>query len=315
MIMNRRQRMIIFNSSFFGANNCFSPMPTNVSRINCVEISNAKFDDLYIGTDTSREQSFDIDSHWNETTIMYAPFDENLSAGNTSYTLNMTSDILIKRREKGQIKWTTLYRKKIDTIEDFNITFIDRFAASNKTYEYAIVGVLNGAEGAYNILDVESKFGGMFIVGKDEMYGTAFDIGECNTTRKHYLAKHELPSKKYPNSYSNSKVNYDYGTAEGFFVKNECKNGRGNIDAKNSFSYRNDIMDFLSDNNPKVLKLYDGRIWLISIDGESTDTADGHYLHRIIAFSWFESGDCNRERDLYDAGFIDVPIEFWGNNK
>lgn len=304
--------MIIFSSTFLGADHTFSPMPTKIDSISSMKISNGKFDEVYAGTDTFRETAFAIDTTWNDTTVMHASYEENLSAGNVSYTLSTTDNILIKRRRKGDLKWMTIYRKGIHTIEDFNISFIDLLAANGKTYEYAIVSVHEGISGAYNIVEAESQFDGMFLIGKDAVYKAALDIGECNTTRKHSMARYELPGLKYPKTCNSSNVNYDCGTAEGYFVRYTPV--AHDFDIENSFDYRHDVMDFLSDNQPKLLKLYDGRMWLISIDGDPSDTANGHYLHRLISFDWFENGSCYKERDLYDAGLIDVPMDFWSES-
>ena len=71
-------------------------------------------------------------------------------------------------------------------------------------------------------------------------------------------------------------------------------------------------MDFLTDGRPKILKVSDGRMWLINVDGGSVSDNEGdHWLHRMTSFNWFESGDCLNECDLYDADLIDIDSEYW----
>ena len=304
--------MIICGTSFLGADFSYSPTPTNVDDINSVTLQNGNFDTLTVTKNTSAEKTYDINTTWDNDTIMIALYDADLSAGNVEYVLESISDIVIKRREKGTFNWTTVYQKKINTLDDFSIIFIDKYCKAHTTYEYAYVGVLNGVEGNYNIKEVESDFEGIVICDKDNLYWTMLDIGSCDTNRVHYLTKKEYPMNKYPGSYSFSKSNYDTGETSGFFVKYD-ENGC-DFNSEESFEYRKGIVDFITNNKPKILKHEDGRIWLISVDGDANDSADGHYLHRIISFTWYESGDYNSEKDLYDSGLSDISQEFWSNN-
>lgn len=303
--------MIICGSTFLGADYSFSPTPTGVDNINSVTLQNGQFDTLAITQNTDAEKNYTLNTTWDNYTIMISLYDENLSAGNIDYALGSISDIVIKRREKGTFHWITIYQKEIHSLQDFAISFIDKYCKANTVYEYAYVGVLNGVEGNYNIKEVTSKFDGIVVCDKNRLYWTALDIGSCDTTRTHYLTKRELPMNKYPGSYSFSKTNYDTGEASGFFVsydENAC-----NFYPEKSFDYRKDITTFLTDHKPKILKHEDGRIWLISVDGNPTDSVDNNYLHRIISFSWYESGDYNSEKDLYDSGLSNVSQAFWSN--
>ena len=301
--------MVILGNSFLGADYSYSPTPTYVENIQEVSISNAKFDTFIVSKYLNTEKILNMSTRWNQYTLLLATFDDNIHGGNVDYTLNNTSDVLIKRRIKGTYEWVTVYQKQINTIEDFNILYIDKYCKNDTVYEYAYVCVLNGIEGNYNIVEVDSKFKGMFVVDKNNTYGTMFDIGSCDTTRNHYMSKQEYPAQRYPGGYSYSISNYDSGEASGYFVRLDQENCDLFID--DNTEYMKEIIDFLTNNKPKILKLEDGRIWLISVDGMPTDTEDGHPLHRLISFAWFESGNYNSEEDLYNANLIDVEEYFW----
>ena len=304
--------MVILGNSFFGADYSYSPTITDVDRINNVTVSNAKFDTIIITNNTDLPNDFNVTTVWDNDTILLATYENSLNAGNVDFVLENTSDILIKRREKGTFDWKTIYQKPIEKAEDFNVLFMDKYCKNNTVYEYAFLSALNSAESAnYNIVEVESKFNGMFIVDKDNIYGTFLDLGSCDTTRNHYLTKQEYPAHKYPSAYSYSEANYDSGEASGYFVRFDSENCEFLID--DNTKYMKEIIDFLTNHKPKVLKLEDGRIWLISVDGMPTDTEDGHRLHRIISFAWFESGNYNSEEDLYNANLIDVEEQYWSN--
>lgn len=72
-------------------------------------------------------------------------------------------------------------------------------------------------------------------------------------------------------------------------------------------------MDFLCDSVPKILKLPDGRKWLIQVTPNPTDTAEENYNNRYINFTWVEIGDMDSEEDLYYLGLSDVSPEWWNN--
>lgn len=302
--------MFLLGCGILGTSGTYSPTPVSVEKINNLTIANGEFDVFSATRNINEENTQDINTVWDNDTLMIATFDTNLSAGNVAYVLANTSHLLIKRRRKGTYKWTTIFVKEINSLDDFKISFNDYYA-SNGIYEYAIVNSLNGAEGNYNIIEVDSKFNGLYIADKNNIYGTLFDIGKINISRTHEGVLFKLNNQKYPVYASNTKANYEIGEASGYFVEIDSYSNK--LLSKESNDYRHDIIDFLTDDKPKILKNYDGRIWLVNIHGEVKDDVEGHYLHRIITFPWTETGDYNSEKDLYNAGLSDVPQEFWSN--
>ena len=75
--------------------------------------------------------------------------------------------------------------------------------------------------------------------------------------------------------------------------------------------YQKDFMDYLCDGIPKILKLPDGRLWIIQVSADPTDTADTEYNNRKITFPWVEVGDVNSEEDLYYLGLSNITEEWW----
>ena len=76
-----------------------------------------------------------------------------------------------------------------------------------------------------------------------------------------------------------------------------------------AYQYREEIKQFLNDGRPKILKLADGRTWMIMII-DSLDEDNGSiegYVH--TSFSWVEIGNPESSSDLYENNFIDVNLE------
>ena len=70
------------------------------------------------------------------------------------------------------------------------------------------------------------------------------------------------------------------------------------------------MKNWLSNKKPKILKFYDGRIWLISVTGGITDAGDSINDLRKISFDWVEIGKPNSET-LYNCALSDVGREWW----
>ena len=75
--------------------------------------------------------------------------------------------------------------------------------------------------------------------------------------------------------------------------------------------YRQQIKDRLANKKPLILKIHDGRIWVIRVVETPADNMDGHKDLRQINFSWVEVGDINDMRTLYLNGLSDVGAEWW----
>lgn len=271
----------------------------------------------YIQTITQHERLYDYVTTlddiytWDWGTVLYAPFNGNTEAGNVDFTLENTTHIIIKRRKQGEKVWKTIYVQPINELTDFNIHGVDKTARSATTYEYAAVAVKDGIEGTYNKKTIESSFDKIYLIEKEQMYSTSIGDGYCDTTRNVPSTITPLLNNKYPIYIRNSLANYDTGSLSLGFVNTEtCP---FNFDDKNRVPYQRKVMDFLCDAKPKLLKLPDGRMWLIMVTGNPTDTAENHYANRRINFEWTEIGDCESQRDLYNANLLDVEEDWWVN--
>ena len=119
----------------------------------------------------------------------------------------------------------------------------------------------------------------------------------------------ELLNNIYPTVYTNSDTNYTSGSTSGCFLKFDFDTCT--IDTSGGIKYRKDVMQWLCNNKAKILKLNDGRIYLIKITGKPTDISEGHEDLRRISFEWVEIGDVNSEKDLYLNNLSDVSAEWW----
>lgn len=290
---------------------------TNISNITYVEISGAYFDDLYMSLDPAVDYSMDLPTDWDWNTVLYARFNGNTYAGNIDTAVSDCSHVLLKRRLPKTFQWQTIYVKPISKREDFEITFNDYTVRASAEMEYAVVPIFHGLESNYSTITVKSEFTDMFLISNDQVYGTPITDGFCDTTRNIPSSNVELLNSKYPLFVRNSIANYDTGECTGNFIKLLDDDGQCSLEMlepENDYErtvYQKEVMDFICDGNPKILKLPDGRMWCVQVTPSPTDTADTQYNNRNISFQWVEIGDVNSEEDMYYLGLNDIDSQWW----
>lgn len=301
--------MLALGMSCLGGKHSFFASPATLESINKIEISNAKFDDLYV----SKDAALDINAprEWTYATILYAQFNNDLLAGNVDFTLENVDAIRLKRRIKGTFNWITYLEKEVNSEDDLNIVYFDRLPLNGETYEYVLVPMKNGIENTYQSAEITPNFEGLFILEKDKIYHTDLNIGQfenVDSQRNFQVSQIETLENKYPITIFNSNTNYDTGSITATFV--EVNKKRNIIDWEGGFKYREEFSDYLTNKKYKVLKYDTGQGWLITIDGNSvSDAANGHKLNVSTTFNWKESGSLNSSTDLYNAGFTEVNVE------
>ena len=307
--------MFICGSGFVGGELACALTPTGIENINYVELKNGIYDDLYITKATDFELSNECPKEWDFDTILWAKFNGNTNAGNVDWNLETTSHIVLKSRNEGEFKWKTIFVKEVHDINDFVINYPDYFIASGQTVEYAIVNVLYGSEGNYATTKITPKFTKMFLIEDNIVWGTNITDGYCDTTRNIPTSNVELLNRKYPIFVRNTIANYDTGTCKGSFVplvdEESCELAYDSEYDYQRIKYQREFMDFITDGVPKILKMPDGRLWIIQVTPNPTDTANQHYNNREISWTWVEIGDVNSEEDLYYLGLSDVTQEWW----
>lgn len=307
--------MFVCGNNFSGGALACACTPAAIESINYIELKHGLYDDLYLSNSTGFELTSRCPEAWDFDTALYAKFNHNTNAGNVDWNLETVSDLALKSRVKGSFKWKTIVVKEVHHLSDFKIDFNDYLAASHEPVEYAIVPVLFGSEGNYAVTQVTPVFHKMFLIEGNTVYGTDITDGFCDTTRNIPSSTVELLNRKYPVFIRNTAANYDTGNCTGNFVPVSEDDGCTLLlDSESDYeriSYQKNVMDFITDGIPKVLKLSDGRIWIIQIMPNPTDTADQIYNNRKISFQWVEIGDVNSEEDLYYLGLSDVSSEWW----
>lgn len=306
--------MFICGYHFCGGEAACAPTPTAVENITYTELKNGIYDDWYLTRSAEGEFNPQCPDTWDLDTAFHARFNDSTNAGNIDWNLASISHIILKRRKQDSFVWKTLYVKEVTQTDDFNIYFNDYLAASHTPYEYAIVPALYGTEGNYAIAAITPEFNRIFLIEPDRVYSTDISDGFCDTVRNIPSSTVELLHHRTPVFIRNTIANYDTGTCTGSFLpfhEETCSYSLHPSQNYERTTYQREVMDFLTDGKPKLLKLPDSRMWIIQVTPSPSDTADQVYHNRIISFSWVEVGDADSEEDLYYLGLSDVTEEWW----
>lgn len=270
-------------------------------------LRNADYD--YTMITTNIEYPFEPTSTWTYDTLLLAEFQNNCNASNVDFSVENTSELLVKRRKKNSMKWYVVHVQAISSSKDFNFITYDRFAAANTLYEYAIVPIINYAQGEQMVQEVFSDFCGDRILDKTIGYKNivedTFDYSRYNST-----STVNTMMGKYPYVVSNSENNYDHGSYSSIFLQIRCD--KEQEEYMEDFEYRKNLVDYLTNHKAKVLKRFTGEIFAIKVDGDVSMNNGDHYMLPKTSFNWIEIGNTESNKDMYELGLSDV-IPEWAN--
>ena len=308
--------MLFLNSQLIGDMHSICYTPTQVDKFKNVKLQNAIFDSLYMTNDVYSAPSSSHPVAWDIDTIMYAEFENTVSAGSVDWQKKDTPLYLIKRRESGEDDnaWITISKRDIEDGDTVNEVVIDFLNASKVTYDYAFVPIRNGTEGEYIMNTVYSEFDGICVMERGEYWWTPITDANINTTRNIEKGMNTMLNNRYPISVTRAITNYDSGDARGMFLPFDEEECRFIAEDSSRVRHQKKFMDFLTNYQPKILKALDGRIWLVDVSPSPTDEANTYYDERYQSFTWYEIGRHDSEQDLYRANLLNVSEEYWSKN-
>lgn len=233
------------------------------------------------------------------------------------YQLPITS-LLVKRRDVADVsgKWLTLYSIPITQASDMDFTFIDFLNQYGKTYQYALVpvlaqdqsGVVVQIEGGYTVSDnVDSIFDGVYIADQTNVERVKAGVGYGNIDMNQGVGSITPIGSKYPIVITNSQNQYHNGSIRGTIVPNDFYSN-GNLSRIDMVNKRDELEQFLTNKRAKIIKDWNGKMWLVMIMSNVACSFDDNYGMGMVSFSadWLEVGDPTNQQDLYNAGLINV---------
>lgn len=279
------------------------------NNIDILEIKNAHFDEVLVTNKVYDVFDGTYDTTWTFDTRLYAKLDGRLYAGNVNFTESIVEQVRIKKRTSKDSKFQTIFEKPINTKEDLAIEFIDYLEPVDKV-EYAYVPVISGAEDNYIVNSVESKFDYYFLIDSDMSYPCICNVVRSETYNYGATAVKPL-NRKYPITVINGITGYKSGTFECIFLNVSCD--KTDNDGLLPYQYRDKIIQMLTNGQPKLIKSYEGELFMINItdnieESERQAVYDGSKNYELVTnkFSWVECADPYDAKELNYNGFTDV---------
>lgn len=296
--------MIFLGYDFLRDKYCWQPTPTDFTNINNIRIENGIYDHMNITKDVGFDYTTELPGQWNLQTQFDADFNGAITAGNVDYILAQISSIKVKRRVKGTFDWMTLFTVPINKVSDVDFVRYDYIAKNNETYEYAIVPVIGNTEGEYSINSVKSEFYGIFITDNKSSYKFLEGASYSGNERSNQTGIFEPYGSKYPVVIKNGALSYDKGTLTGTVITFDANQ---ELDREGTIERLKAIENFLTEPTGKILKDFNGNIWLVSI----TDNIPVTYYSEVgmgfaqVSFNWNEIGNATDSGDLYYNNLIE----------
>lgn len=287
--------------------NFFLSLESNVTNS---QLENGIYDYLDISKDVKTSYNIEEPS-WSYDTILDCDFNGNIAGGNVSYTLEQLSSIQIKRRlydPSNLVNWTVLGDIEVVNEGSIGFTMTDNLMPNGYTIEYAIVPIINGAEGLYITDKVESKFNGVYICDLDTMFKLYANVEYGDIINNQSIGVVETIGSQYPTIIRNNKIDYKKGSVKGKLLGANFETTR-KINRNDVVTQINNYEKFLKNGKAKIIKDWNGNVWLITVVGAPTTTYDSNYGMGIAStnFEWVEQGKYSNQEDLYINGLSDTP--------
>lgn len=244
--------------SFLGYNfvediNCLDPAPTDINNITSIQLQNGIFDYFYLTNEVTRNYTPIEPTEWRYQDVINANFNGNIVGGNVGFLLQHLTAIRIKRRIRGTFDWITLKTIVVDTFDDLNFVFVDYINANYVTYEYALVPILNGAEGDYVTNTIYSQFVGIFLCDKDSIYRYYADVSYGGGRQVRKTGVFEPFGSRYPIVVANAMTNYHTGSISGAVLPLDFDETR-QLDRQEIVQRGKELISFITNNKAKILK-------------------------------------------------------------
>lgn len=180
-------------------------------------------------------------------------------------------------------------------------------AGREQPYEYAVSPVVNTIEKGYVKKIVVSEFDGAIITDGETSYHILLEPKVDSVELKRTASIVETMSSKYPYLYFGNEANYYSGDFSGVGIEFDMTQDEFDVDGGND--YRKEISAWLTNGDAKVLKMFDGREWLIGVNGSVTTSCSAHYDKGTLSFNFVEIGSIESEDDMYSNGLSEyLPV-------
>lgn len=294
--------------NFVGDLNALDPAPTSLDNITGTQIQNGIFDHINMTRDVVMPYSTEIPTAWDYLTVFNSSLNGTIDAGNIDFMAEQISKVRVKRRIKGTFEWITLYEIPIEKVEDLSFARRDNLNQWGVEYEYAFTPVMNeNDELNYITNSIVSDFSGVFICDMDTVFKFYSGVSYSGFMRTNKTSVFEPLGGRYPIVVSNAITQYESGTLKGNIILDEDLYGN-KLSRLEEVGHRNLLMDFVTNKKAKVLKDWNGNIWLMVV----VNNPQIEFFNNLgmglssVSIDMVQLGDPNNADDLYESGMVGI---------
>lgn len=292
---------MIIGQTFLGYTDSYLNEANPIGSLTSINFEESVIDEILATNDVVTADS-EVKKTWNYNTVFLAQFQDSLQAGNLIFNDQVITSVKFKRRPYGELTWQQIVAFPYSGLEDV-FEFDDRYVQSTETYEYAMVPAVGLLEGDYVVSDpIEIKYEGMYLMDIQNSYKLFYNlqIGDFETIRPNEIVE-PVNGRKYPIVLYNGDLQYQKGSMNALILISET----GVVNPRNERIYRQGLMNFLCDGNPKLLKNSDGMYMIVSIVGSPVlspfNFVTGVYTLNVNVV---EIGDPKNDDELIASGLV-----------
>lgn len=272
-----------------------------------LEIYNGIYDGIYVTTDVSMALTTEM-PRWDYYTCMRALFENNLLAGNTeSFDMEHLLGFRVKSRVQGSFDWIMTYFAPYTSVDNLKFIINDYFAPSGVTMEYGVTPLYEGdIEGNYSIVAQYTQWQKLFVT--DVNGDTLSLVGNVHLNQ--LISNGSFGTlvplmSKYPIVINNSQNDFDSGTISGTVLSDDVNKSLTTENRREIVLKREKWDKMLKNGNAKLIKDWNGYIWLARVNSNPTYTPSQTMSNGYgdISFSFVEQGRWDNYQDLIKNGF------------
>lgn len=225
--------------------------------------------------------------------------------------------VVLERKENGQNEWVRLYEQYVPNINSIHFTYNDYYARYGAEYTYRVVPIYR--EGNFDTRGdaivgaqiIESTFSQVYIADRFAQYAFISDVSYGSLATNQQTGTHTPLGATYPIITRNANTNYQSGSFSGRILPVDYESRRKIMDKADRLSMtelRNNIEHFLTNGAPKILKDWNGNIWLIEIvdNVDVSFDSNSNMSAPVISANWIEIGSVYDEDALAKAGLTNL---------
>lgn len=290
---------------FFGLNNgaVFKTILCH-PNYNKLEAYNAVYDQIYVDEDITIPYKTEKPDGWNYRTVLNAKLNGSLEGGSVQAGGLQIEKVRIQKRKTNELQWNDVAELDYKIGEQVLYEAIDKYIQNDFSYQYSIIpstATVLGNRVLSN--EITADFEGVFLSDKNNNYRLFYDVEFGAMQHNNPSSVLEPLNARYP-IVTHSNLDYINGDITALFLSANTVNNN-NIDIRMEKLGRDQLLRFIKNRKPKVLRDHNGNSMLIAIvDNPQEQHHSSVQGIATISFSYVEIGNIDGET-LRENGMLE----------